>query len=81
MGPVVHDNPFLVAADPAGMPVPLEDALSMPSEALQGVPALVVARQAQAGLLNGAAAVARRFEQPERPGSHTKDYTLKEKKR
>ena len=47
MGSVVHDNPFLAAADSTGMPVPLEDVLSCAlSEALQGMPALVVAGQA-----------------------------------
>src|ERR1017187_4236545 len=33
-GPVVDDNPFLAATDPTGMPVPLEEVLSIPSEAL-----------------------------------------------
>jgi hypothetical protein len=50
-GSVVNDNPVPAAADPASMSIPRKDVLPMPSEALQGVPALVVAGKAQAGRL------------------------------
>jgi hypothetical protein len=50
-GSVVNDNPVPTAADPASMSIPRKDVLPMPSEALQGVPALVVAGKAQAGRL------------------------------
>ena len=79
-GAVIKDEAVPAAADPAGMPVPLKDVLPMPSEALQGVPALVVVGKAQAGRLNGAATLAGWFEQPQGPSSHTGAYSRAKKR-
>ena len=59
---MVHDNPLPAAAGLAGMAVPIEYGLPVASEALQGVPAPVVAGKAQAGLADGLPAFAGRFE-------------------
>ena len=47
-GIVVDDDPASAAAGPAGIPIPRKDVLPMPSEVLQGMPALAVAGKAQA---------------------------------
>src|ERR1039458_5458647 len=51
-GSVLNDNPVPAAANPAGMPIPLQYSLCVPSEALRGMPAPVVVGKAHAGLLD-----------------------------